>query len=275
MFVQTAWQIQLNFFIFRGQERRTHFCCTFFFCLKNIIFLLFQERLCAVRCSPDCHVGPWESWSPCRCSTCREICAVADGRDICRENCDAATSTRIRRVVSAPDGEGAGGCPPKVQKRQCPSSACRSPRAESPTDYPLVLPLSEQQEEEEEEEAVLYVGPWSACLPLGGPEPAVLRVLSEDSHEPSRHVGDSPGHRVPNMGKEPVRHRVQKRSDELFGHRVQNILDDPPGGRVQKRSDVSWPPEFQTKVEQWPVIFPPPKVGDSFRQDRGGEMRRE
>jgi hypothetical protein len=192
---------------------------------------VFQERLCAVRCSPDCHVGPWESWSPCRC----------DARDICGENCpsdgSATTSTRIRRVVSPPDGAGSSSCPPRVQKRQCPVLACRSSWTESPTDYPVVLPLSEAREEEEEE-AVLYVGPWSDCLPLGG-EPSLFRT-------PSENADDRP---------------VQKRWDE----------PPPAVYRVQKRSEPpsSWP-ESQNRMEQWATkpaktIFPPPKVGALHR----------
>jgi hypothetical protein len=104
----------------------------------------------------------------------------------------------------------------------------------------VVLPLSEArgEEEDDEDEVVLYVGPWSDCLPLGG-EPSHFRVFVDE---------DTDEHLV---------NKVQKRSQNLQVHRVQKRSGQPPAS--------TWP-EPLDKVEQWPAkpaktIFPPPKVG--------------
>ena len=128
------------------------------------------ERLCAVRCSRDCEVGPWEGWARCQC-----------GR---------AVTARVRRVISPPATAGPGGsapCPPRVERRACPPSPpCTPPR-------PRVLGLSQAASQ-----VTLYVGPWSNCsLPAQPskrsaflPGPASLQETAGPSSPPPQ-IGQS------------------------------------------------------------------------------------
>ena len=120
-----------------------------------------RERLCAVRCGEDCELGPWQGWA----------------------RCEDGVTSRVRRVISPP-AAGGSKCPPRVQRRHCPSA----------TPLPLLLPLRSPGQ------VTVYVGPWSNCTvdrqltrrSVSGSSSVVARYLSGQTLPDTQHSSPAP-----------------------------------------------------------------------------------